>query len=77
MVDDLPDEVTCETAKSMIHSKKFWMALAGTIVTLLGYFGYVFTPEQTIAMGMAGFIIVIFLLAFASKTPIDGILKAK
>ena len=77
MADDLPEDVTCDTAKALVQSKKFWITLAGTIVTLLGYFGYVFTPEQAVAMGMAGFIIVIFLLAFASKTPIDGLLKAK
>ena len=33
MADDLPEDVTCDTAKALVQSKKFWITLAGTIVT--------------------------------------------
>jgi uncharacterized membrane protein len=74
MADDLPDDVTSETAKALIQSKKFWVALAGALVTLAGIFGVALTPEQATALGTLGFIITIFLLAFATNQPISGLL---
>jgi hypothetical protein len=74
MADGLPDDVTQETAKALLQSKKFWVALAGTVVTLAGVFGFALTPEQAEALGSLGFIITIFLLAFATKQPISGLL---
>jgi uncharacterized membrane protein (DUF441 family) len=75
MADDLPDEVkTAEEAKALLQSKKFWAALAGTLVTLAGAFGVAVTSEQGAALGTFFFIGSIFLLAFATKQPISGLL---
>jgi hypothetical protein len=73
--DNLPDQVnTADEAKALLQSKKFWAALAGTLVTLAGIFGVVLTPEQGAALGTLGFIATIFLLAFFTKQPISGLL---
>jgi hypothetical protein len=74
MANELPDAVTPEAAKALLQSKKFWLALAGTLVSLAGVFGVVLAPEQAEAVGTLCFIGMIILLAFATKQPIDGIL---